>query len=216
MDTQNLIESLAADLVPAKPIKSFMGILAVLCATCVAALGVALVYGVRADIRAAAPNPIVVVRAGLLVLLGLATSFAITRAARPTVGQAQNGWVWALAAALVMPMAALSLYCYHLMLVMPFAQGEMEFGYGLHCLGISAVSALLIGGVQTLWLRRGAPTSLHRAGWLVGLAAGSFGTFAYSLHCPSNSIYYIGLFYAMAVGLCAVLGRLIVPHLIKW
>ncbi|MBU6207998.1 MAG: DUF1109 family protein, partial [Alphaproteobacteria bacterium] len=55
-----------------------------------------------------------------------------------------------------------------------------------------------------------------RAGWLVGLASGSFGTFAYSLNCPSNSIYYIGLIYSLAVGVCAVTGRLIVPRIIRW
>lgn len=216
MNTQNLIDNLAADLQPIKPIQTRNGITVVLAATCVAALIVIALFGLRQDVRAGAPNPIVVVRGGLLVLLGLATSFAVTRAARPAVGQGQNGWGWALAAALMLPVAALVIYCAHIVNAEPFVKGEMDFAYGPYCLGISGASAMLIGAVQTLWLRRGAPTDLNRAGWLVGLAAGSFGTFAYSLHCPSNSIYYVGLFYGSAVGLCAVVGRFVVPRLIKW
>ena len=73
-----------------------------------------------------------------------------------------------------------------------------------------------MGSVLTAWLRRGASTALNRAGWLVGLASGSFGAFAYSLHCPSNSIYYVGIFYSAVVAISAAVGRLIVPAAIRW
>jgi hypothetical protein len=216
MDTQSLIDQLATELTPVKPIRPRNGVALALVAAFVAALGVIAVFGVRSDILAGTPDPIVLIRAMLLVLLGLATSFAVNNAARPMVGQGQNGWVWALAAALVVPVAALALFIYHGVAAMPFAQGDLDFAYSPYCLGISMASAALIGTVQTLWLKRGAPTDVNRAGWLVGLAAGGFGTFAYSLHCPSNSVFYIGLFYSLAVALCACLGRLIVPRLIKW
>jgi len=216
METRNLIDSLVVDLKPVRSIKTSSGITVALVATFVAALGVIAVFGARTDILAGAPDPIVVIRCILLVLLGLATSFAVTAAARPSVGNGSNGWVWALAAAFAMPLAAILLYAYHMMTAQPFAKGDMDFSYGPHCLAISAASAVLIGTVQTLWLQRGAPTNPYRSGWLVGLASGSLGTFAYSLHCPSTSIYYIGLFYALAVGLCAIVGRLVVPRLIRW
>ena len=78
-----------------------------------------------------------------------------------------------------------------------------------------------MGGLATavpmvLHLRRGAPTSPERAGWLTGLAAGGLGAFAYSFHCPDNSIIYIGFWYSLAVGICAVLGRMLLPRLIRW
>jgi hypothetical protein len=216
MDTESLIDSLADDLTPVRPVKPRNGIALALAAAFVAALGVIAVFGARSDIIAGTPDPIVLVRGMLLVLLGLATSFAVNNAARPSVGNGHNGWVWALAAAMVVPVAALVLFVYHRVAAMPFAPGDLDFQFAPWCLGISMTSALLIGAVQTLWLRRGAPTDVNRAGWLVGLAAGGFGTFAYSLHCPSNSIYYVGLFYGLAVAICAALGRLIVPRLIKW
>lgn len=68
----------------------------------------------------------------------------------------------------------------------------------------------------TLWLRSGAPTAINRIGWLVGLASGSFGAFVYGLHCSSISVFYVGLWYTGAIMLCALLGRLIVPRLIRW
>ena len=216
MNTQSLIDRLAADLPPVRPIQPRNGMALALIASLVAALCVIAWFGARDDIVAGAPDPIVVMRCLLLILLGLATSFAVTHAARPAVGRAHNGWAWALAAAMAMPASAVLLYAYHHLAGIPFAKGDMDFSYAPHCLAISGASALLIGTVQTLWLRRGAPTNLTRAGWLVGLAAGSFGTFAYSLHCPSNSIFYVGLFYGMAVALCAVAGRLLVPRLIRW
>jgi hypothetical protein len=216
MKLDELIDTLAADLTPVKPIKPRNGVALTLTAAFAAALGVIAWFGARGDIMAGAPDPIVVVRALLLVLLGLATSFAANNAARPAVGQGHNGWLWALAAAGVVPAAALLLYLYHRIYGMPFAPGDLDFHYAPYCLGISIAGAALIGAVQTLWLRRGAPTDVDRAGWLVGLAAGSLGTLAYSLHCPSNSIFYVGIFYCLAVGVCAGLGRLIVPRLIRW
>ena len=216
MISSSFIDSLAADLTPVKPIKPNNGVALALSAALVAALLCVGYFGARDDIMAGTPDPLVVIRLLLLVLLGVATSFAVNNAARPSVGQGHNGWAWALAAAMVLPIAALLLYAYHRMVQMPFAKGDMDFHLGPYCLAISGASAVLIGTVQTLWLRRGAPTDIDRAGWLVGLAAGSFGTFAYSLHCPSDSIFYIGVFYSLAVGICALGGRLIVPRLIRW
>jgi hypothetical protein len=42
------------------------------------------------------------------------------------------------------------------------------------CVGISVSSALAICTALTIWLRRGAPVSIDRSSWLVGIAAGSF------------------------------------------
>ena len=59
-------------------------------------------------------------------------------------------------------------------------------------------------------------TAPERAGWLTGVAAGSFGTFAFSLHCPVTNIWYIGFWYALTVGVAALIGRILVPRFIRW
>jgi hypothetical protein len=210
------IAALVDDLAPVRVVKRVDGLLLTAAATFVTAAIVALTFGMRDDVITGNLHPIVIIRAGLLLLLGLATTLAVAAAARPSVGRPQNDWMWALAAAAVLPFAALCKFTYLYASGQPLEIFMLDFEFGPSCLLISSLSALWIGSFMTWWLRRGAPIALNRAGWLVGIAAGSFGTFCYNIHCNSISIFYIGLWYSLAVGICAITGRLIVPRLIRW
>ncbi len=206
------IDALVEGLEPVRPVSARRGIGMTLLPFAAAIFMVGLQFGFRPDIMAGAPHPIVMIRGGMLLLLGFASLAAVVAAARPGVGQSSHGWRWALAGAALFPLTSL---------VLSIANGgfpadDMHSPNGPWCLKISVMSGLAIGGMLTLWLRTGAPTALDRTGWLVGLAAGAFGAFAYGLHCPSTTVYYVGLWYTAAVGLCAILGRLIVPSLIRW
>lgn len=210
------MSALVDDLRPVRLVTRRDNLLLVIGATLIASCIVAMTVGVRADVMAGHPHPIVIIRAGLLLLLGLATTLAVATAARPSIGKPHNGWMWALMAVSLFPFAAFCQFVYDYSAGAPISHFAQDFQYGRLCLTVSCLSALWIGGFLTLWLRRGAPTSLNRAGWLVGIAAGSFGTFAFNVHCNSVSIFYIGFWYSLAVVICAVAGRLIVPHLIRW
>lgn len=210
------MSSLIDDLTPVRVVQRRDSLLLIAVATFVASVVVAMIYGMRADIIAGNPHPIVIIRASLLLLLGLATTLAVAAAARPSVGKPQNGWMWALAAAAVLPFAALCKFIYLYASGQPLNLFMLDFEFGPRCLFISTLSALWIGSLMTWWLRRGAPIALNRAGWLVGIAAGSFGTFSFNVYCNSVSIFYIGLWYSLAVTICAIVGRLIVPRLIRW
>ncbi len=172
---------------------------------------VALMSGVRADVMAGQPDPMFLIRSGMLLLLGGGTAHAVLGMASPAVGKPHMSWQMALAAAFLFPLAALIVA---LTGDMGNAMAEM-YSVG-QCLMFSAIGACATAIPMILHLRRGAPTSPTRAGWLVGIASGGLGAFAYNLHCPFNSIVYIGLWYTLAVGLCAVVGRLVVPRLIRW
>ena len=206
------IDDLVADLTPVRRLTPGQAWTLALALTVLTILAVYGLYGLRSDIMAGQPAGIVVLRAGVLLLLGCAALTAVIAAARPGVGQASHGWRWVLGAALIFPVTSIVIALNDRRLPM----AELTSPNGPWCLGISGVSALVIGTTLTLWLRRGAPVALNRAGWLVGLSAGSFGTFAYSLHCPSTTIPYVGIWYTLAVGLCALAGRLIVPHFLRW
>jgi hypothetical protein len=210
------MSALVNDLVPVRVIKRRDTLLLVAGATFVASVIVALTYGMRSDVLAGNPHPIVIIRAGLLLLLGLATTLAVAAVARPSVGKPQNGWMWALAAAAVLPFAAVCKFVYLYAAGQSLDTFMLDFEFGPRCLMISSLSALWIASFMTWWLRRGAPIALNRAGWLVGIAAGSFGTFSFNVYCNSVSIFYIGLWYSLAVTICAIAGRLIVPRLIRW
>lgn len=206
------IEALVADLQPVRPVKPNGGVLLVLAVAGVLVAIVIAMLGVRPDIVAGKPHPVVMMREGMFLVLGFASLAAVVASARPGVGQSSTGWRWALAAASLFPLTSI---------LLTFAGDgfppEVLFSVdGPTCLAVSTGGGLMIGAALTLWLRQGAPTALNRIGWLVGLASGSFGAFAYGLHCQSVTVFYVGLWYTAAIAFCALIGRLLVPRLIRW
>jgi hypothetical protein len=206
-----LIDALTADLAPVRLWSLRDGLLLILFAALLCVAVVAATFGVRADVVAFSPAAIVVARSAALLLLGIATAIAALAAARPEVGRHGGGWVWAALAAAAIP--ALALW--------GALTGEARLDQIVSdsvpwCFGISLSSALLIGTAMTLWLRRGAVTQPERAGLLTGLAAGALGTFAYNLNCPSDSVYYAGLWYSLTVLLSGGLGWLLLPRFLRW
>ncbi len=160
----------------------------------------------------AGTNPMYLIRGGLLLILGAASLSAVTGMAQPAVGSNRNGWRWAVAAALIVPIAAAVAA---LASRTPLADRLYPI-HGVECLTYSIGIGLVLGAVITWWLRRGAATSPERAGTLTGLAAGSLGTLAYSMHCPHSDIVYIGLWYTLTIAVAMLAGRLIVPRMIRW
>lgn len=207
-----LIDDLVADLEPVRPVSPKLAAALVGGTTIVAVMAVALLFGLRGDVQAFSPHPIVMLRGGALLLLGSACVVAVAAAARPGVGYVAQGWTWALAAAALFPLTSLFLSLRH----QQWPMADLTSQSAPWCIAISTAGGVMVGAVLTLWLRQGAPTSPARAGWLVGLAGGAFGTFSYSLHCPSDTVHYVGIWYSAAVALCAVAGRIVVPRLIRW
>jgi hypothetical protein len=78
----------------------------------------------------------------------------------------------------------------------------------------------LLGSMQLcgflLWLRNGAPTQAKQAGFLAGLASGASASFAYSLYCGHDQMFYAATWYTLATMLLGVAGSLIAPRLCKW
>lgn len=210
--SDKMIDSLVDDLTPVKPLKARNGLALTLVIAAVFAVAVAVFGGLRGDILMGIPHPMFFLRAGALLLLGVTSSYAVIAMSQPAVGNSFKGWVWALLAALLFPATAIVMA----MMAAPDNMAILVPRYGLECLGISMLLGTGIAATQVMWLRRGAPVALNRAGWLVGMSSGALGAAAYSLHCPFNSIFYVGLWYSLAVVLCAVVGRLVVPHLIRW
>lgn len=211
-DSQILIDGLVADLQPVRPLTLKRG-LVIASGSAALAVGVlAQFFGIRPDLIAANPNPVFLLVTGLFLMLGVAASFAVIGMSRPQVGSTHIGWVWAVAMAALLPVSAM---------VQGFLnQGNTFFQsqpeQGIHCLTNGGMLGLIVGGALTFWLRRGAPTSPEKAGLLTGLAAGSLGIFTYSLHCPLDDIYHIGIWHSLTVVVSALVGKAVVPALIRW
>lgn len=205
------ISQLVDELEPVRPFSLWQGWLLPVVLTLASIVLVIASSGMRADLLAGTPHPMFLIRAGILMLLGGACGTALLSMASPSVGKHGNGWKIAVAAALIFPLAAL------VILLSGQSQSPLlAMESGIRCLGYSLIAGGATAAPMIVWLRRGAPTSAERAGWLTGLAAGGLGAFAYNFHCGYNSIVYIGFWYSLAVAICALLGRLIVPRLIRW
>lgn len=205
------ISQLVADLQPVRAMTGRHGLLLSAAITCAVLLGVGGLMGFRTDLMTGNPAEIFLIRAGILLLLGGVCAHAVISMASPAVGKHNNGWQIAVAGALLFPLAAL-------IVAITGNDGSAmpDMRNGLECLMISSIGAMAVATPMIIWLRRGAPTSLERAGWLTGIASGGLGAFAYNFHCPFNSIIYTGLWYGLAVVITAVSGRLIVPRLVHW
>ena len=207
-----MIENLVEELTPVKPMKNRDGLALTLAAAAFFAAAVVVLSGLRDDILMGMVHPMFFLRGGALLLLGVTSSYAVVAMSQPAVGNSFKGWIWALVAALLFPATAI-------VMAMIAAPDEMAIFVpreGLICLSVSVLCGTGIAAAQVHWLRKGAPVALARAGWLVGMSSGALGAAAFSLHCPFNSIFYIGFWYTLAVTICAILGRLVVPKLIRW
>lgn len=203
------LDRLADELTPVKPLNPVLAFLMAALLTLAAIAVIGAILGLRSEKLA---DPMFLIRGGLLLVLAAASLGAVTGMARPAVGTYRTGWRWAIAACAIIPMAA---FVTALAGQTPLANRLAPWD-GLECLTYSTGTALVIGAALTLWLRRGAPVSLERAGFAIGIAAGSLGTLAYSLHCPHNDIVYFGFWYILAIGIATLTGRLLVPRLIRW
>jgi hypothetical protein len=201
-DTNMLIAELVEGLEPVRPLRFSSGLGFALAGLGVTMTTVALLFGIRPDVMTGRFDPVFLLATGLFFLLGLASSVTVVMMSRPRVGSDHGGWVWAVAMAMLLPITAA---------IIGFGRGQ-----GLDCLMAGSALGLVTFAVLVWWLRRGAPTSPERSGLLAGIAAGSFGIFAFSFHCAYSDIVHIGLWHSAVVVVSAVIGRTVVPRLIRW
>lgn len=207
-----LIAELVDGLEPVKPLRFGEGVALALVAAAVTVVAVVAVYGLRAEWLAGHLDPMQLVSTGLFLGLALAATVTVVVMSRPQVGNDHGGWRWAAAMAGFLPLAGV---------IVALARGAETLSpevmrHGAECLAGGSASSLLVFALLVLWLRRGAPTSPERAGLVTGIAAGAFGIFAASLHCADNDIVHIGLWHSAAVVAMGLVGRALVPRLIRW
>ena len=104
-----------------------------------------------------------------------------------------------------------------LLAVDPAARSVMIFG-PMWTVCLTCIPLFSIGPfIALVWiLRKGAPTKLRSTGAVAGLVAGAVGAGACALHQPGGSLPFIGLWYAGPILLCALLGALLGPRVLRW
>jgi hypothetical protein len=103
-----------------------------------------------------------------------------------------------------------------LLVTHPTGWGGMVFGPQwaacLVCIPLFAVVPFM----SLAWaLRRGAPTNLVRAGAIAGLVAGALSATIFAFHHFSGSIPFIAFWYGGPIFVCAVVGAILGPRLLR-
>ena len=213
MKTEQLIDMLSTNLEPVKREKTGRKLAWAIVAGGAGAFGVMLLtVRLRPTVDGAPDLGFLILK--LLFLLSLIGSGAVLlgRLVRPGSDGRK------LLALVLLPFLAIGLAgMVRLALSRPAAWGSMILGTQwatcLFCIPLFAIVpfAVLIGV-----LRKGAPTELKRTGAVAGLVAASLGAVAYAFYCPDDSLPFIALWYGGMVALCALIGAIIGPRLLRW
>lgn len=208
-----LIDDLAGELEPVRPRRVARGSLWV-AGGWLAGAGLLLwLTGMRHDLAdGTMMPPLPLLAFWLIVALGFAAAWSALRMGLPGVGRDYSGWRWAGLAALALPFSALVMGLGDSHAAMEAARPEN----GLRCMVEGVLAGLGVGAALFAWLKRGAPTSPTRAGWVIGIAAGAAGATIVALHCASNDMIHIALWHGLAVVLSGVAGRLLLAPLLRW
>ncbi|EMD84607.1 DUF1109 domain-containing protein [Pacificimonas flava] len=210
-EANSLIDDLAENLVPVRPVQPARGMAIVASAAAATMVLVAMFMGFRSDLFAGSMSAFFFITNGMIGLFGIAATLTVVRMANPRVGGGNIGVAWAAGMLFVLPASLLAVYGPTAML------GRVGSDpHGIDCFLVSACAGSLTFAALVFWLRRGAPVSLRSAGQWTGAAAGAVGSFAYGLACPFDSIAHLGVWHLAPLLLLAVIGRFAVPPLIRW
>ncbi|MCM8557226.1 NrsF family protein [Sphingomicrobium sediminis] len=209
MNTDNLIDQLADDAGPVRALTPREGQLLLAGAAALTLTIVIGIAGLRPQLTNGTADAISLVVTALFGLLSVAAGLSAVRLAQPQVGGAQGGAAWVFAAMLLFP--AIS--------VIEHGIGSPDSSLpelGMLCLGYGAAASLITAVALTAFLRKGAPVLPEKAGFMVGLAAGSVGAFAITLECGGSSFAHLAFWHVGIVAFWALVGRFGLAHLLRW
>lgn len=210
-----LIAALTDDLTPVARIKPAHGVMLIGFATLVAAAVSIAGFEFWAGIVTGEASAFFWITNGMLLMLGMASTAALVAGASPRVGSRGNAPAWSAAMLGIVPAAAI---------ITLFSSEALHDHGGFSdpamwhwpCAANALAAGLLVAVAAVMFLRRGAPVSMERSGWLTGLAAGSLGSLAYGVTCPLDGITHVGIMHVIPVAIAAVAGRFAVPPMIRW
>lgn len=211
-NTDMLIEELVGGLRPVRPLSTARGMIVAAASLAITFVAAITMTGLRWDLSTLAANPVYIIATGSFLLLGAIASFSVVMQSKPRVGADHSGWKWAALMLAILPFAAV---------VSSLDSWRTDFTSaptfeGLGCVMAGTLFGLLTFSALTWWQRKGAPTNPERAGLMTGVASGCFGIAGFSLSCAHSDIIHVGIWHTGAVLACALLGRLVVPRLLRW
>ncbi|MCP1573672.1 hypothetical protein J2S30_002051 [Herbaspirillum rubrisubalbicans] len=178
-----------------------------------AALLLAILYGVRSDLRQLLQQPLFWMKVSFPLAALLAGQVAAARLARPGMRIGLGP-----ATALLLPPAVLWLAGGSWLALAPPSQRlELLLGSSWEVCSLNVALLSLPTLATMLWFLRGfAPTRLRAAGAVAGLVAGAQGVLVYTLYCVEMAPPFWGVWYVLGVLLPTLAGAWCGPWLLRW
>lgn len=168
--------------------------------------------GIRPDLAASLTNPVAWLKLGFSVFVLLAAGMAAWRLSLPGKGWSGAGLVLLVVFGVVACWALVDLAGRPMVEWAPCITGRDW----LTCLVAVPLLALPPMLAMGLAMRRLAPTRLDLAGTLLGLASGGGAAFAFTLFCQDDTASFVAVWYGLALGVSALLGRVLGSRLLRW
>lgn len=170
------------------------------------------ILGPRPDMAQAMHTTMFWMKLAYPLCLAVIGGLAAERLARPAAS-ARARLVWlALPVALILALALIAFVlapqpARHAMLM---GHSAMRCPFLVFAFAIPPLAGLV-------WAMRGlAPTRLAQAGFVIGLAAGGAGAFAYAWSCNETGAPFLATWYTLGIAAAALVGWLLGPRLLRW
>lgn len=212
MDTDRLIQTLAADNEPRpRPV----GVMLAMALPVAVAIALALLLGtigLRPDIRTAMRNPFFDLKFVVTLALALPAIALSLHLSRPEASL--RGWAWWLALPVVVLVLGIS---GEMMMPERLPMLTRLIGHNaMLCLSAIPLLALPILAAALLALRHGAPSRPAVAGALAGLLSAGLAATLYAAHCVDDSPLFVATWYTLATALVTAIGALAGAKLLRY
>ncbi len=215
--SDDILDDLARDLKPARPLSPRALGIGAAAATVLAAIYIFFVYGARPELRAIlagdfAVDPMAWFKPLLFIAIGSGALWSVMDLSRPE-GR--------LRLRTLAPLAVAAGYVLVALVVDLFARGLDAF-QNIGDPSVLCVLTIVCGGgaglilMWRLWLRRAATSHPGVLGAMSGLAAASLMAAAYAVHCDRDTPIYILGIYGCSVAILTAVAAMLGQKLLRW
>lgn len=212
MDTDRLIQALAADSdTRAKPV-SWVLALALALALLVSIAAFAMLFGPREDWRAAMHNPFFDLKFVVMIALAIAATVLVLRLVRPGAPIRRVSWLLGIPAGLIGIGIATDM-----MMPQQSAWSTRLIGSNsMICLALIPLLSLPLLTAALIALRHGASTRPALTGAVAGLMSAALAAILYATHCFDDSPLFVMTWYSLAIGAVTAAGALIGARVLRF
>jgi len=212
MDTDQLINTLAADNThQARPV-SFALALALLAAAPVSIFMFAAEMGLRPDIMTAMHNPFFILKFAVTLALAAAAITISLHLSRPEASL--RGFVWLLAIPAGLLVAGIS---GEMMMPQRLPMMTRLVGHNSKvCLTAVPLLALPLLAASLIGLRHGAPTRPALAGAMAGVLSSGLAATLYASNCTDDSPLFVATWYTLATIIVAAIGAVVGSKVLRY